>query len=71
MGYYSFLNSTLRGNAELGDYNKVAVALILYLLAKENKRREKTGVVGWVDSLRLKVQCIMSREQIRVYTDQN
>ena len=27
----SFPDSTLRGNAELGDYNQVAVALVIYL----------------------------------------
>ena len=64
-----FPDSTQRGNAELGDNNQIAVALVLYLSGRENKRREK--VVGWwVNSLRLKrVQCIISRLQIRVYTD--
>ena len=46
-----FPDSTLRGNAELGDNNQVQVALDTFL-ARENNRRE--AVVKWVNSLRLK-----------------
>ena len=36
-----FPDSTLRGNAEFGDNNQVAVALVIYLfLARKNNRRE-------------------------------
>ena len=33
-------DSTLCGNGELGDNNQVQVALVLYLLDRENNRRE-------------------------------
>ena len=39
-----FPDSTLRGNGELGDNNKVQVTQVLYLLDRENNRRE--AVVG-------------------------
>ena len=39
-----FPDSTLRGDAEQGDNNQVQVALALYLLDRENNRRE--AVVG-------------------------
>ena len=42
-----FPNSTLRGNAELGDKNQAQVALVLYLLDRERNRRKLLLV--WVN----------------------
>ena len=45
-----FPDSTLRGNAELGDNNQVQVALVIYLcLSGENNRREQMLIV-WVNN---------------------
>ena len=44
---YYFPNSTLRGNAELGDNNEVEVALVIYLFWLGNNRWEY-AVFEWV-----------------------
>ena len=47
-------DSTIRCNAELGDYNQVAVALVIYLLGGKIIGG-KTRLASWDDRLRLRV----------------
>ena len=61
----SFPDSTLHGNAELGDNNQVSVALVIYLFWLGSNRRE--CVTCWVNNLRLRVQYISLRVQFMDY----
>ena len=61
-----FPNSTLCGNAELGENNQVQVALVIYLFWLGNNRRE-TDVACMNNNVRLRVPYISLGVQIRDY----
>ena len=58
-----FPDSTRRGSAELGDYDQVAIALVLIPLYGNKWRRETRS--GLVMNVGLKVQYIISGSRIR------
>ena len=59
----------LRSSEKLGDNNQVAVALVLIPLVRNKWRRGTVGVIGLDIYLRLRVQCILLRKQIRIKRD--
>ena len=60
-----FPDSTLRSNGELRDNNQVQVALVLYLLDRENNRREAVVGLGECVYISLSVQIIRYGLRIR------